>query len=205
MTKTIVLSYFNSDINWIKDIPQEYEIIIYNKGTTPLIIDREIKEIKLENHGRESHSYIRYISDNYEKLSDITFFSQANPHEHISSFIDLLDITDSFWFSDLGYYYCYLDGTPTHPNLPISNFCKKINLSPPEKIYFKPNGIFSVKKENILNRPKFFYDNILNIIEHTNKHNENLESIGDNSYPWILERLWDLIFDLKDEKLYEKI
>lgn len=72
----IIVARYNEDISWLSDIQDE--CIIYNKGYTLNLKN----EIKLPNVGRESHTYLRYIIDNYHNLPDIVLFTQANIEEH---------------------------------------------------------------------------------------------------------------------------
>jgi hypothetical protein len=77
MTYKIVVARYNEDINWLKK--QMSNCIIYNKGKKLNIQN----EIMLPNIGRESHTYLNYIIENYKKLPDIVIFTQANISDHV--------------------------------------------------------------------------------------------------------------------------
>jgi hypothetical protein len=74
MSYQIVVARYNEDIEWITDNNK----IIYNKGI-PLNINNEVL---LENIGRESETYLRYIIDNYDKLPEVVVFTQGNIKDH---------------------------------------------------------------------------------------------------------------------------
>jgi hypothetical protein len=79
----IVISRYDEDLNWIDKIPSKYEVIVYNKGEDDLndAVKSRIDDFYfIENVGREGHTYLHHICENYENLSDIIFFTQANPH-----------------------------------------------------------------------------------------------------------------------------
>jgi len=71
----LIVARYNEDLNWIKS---KYDnIFIYNKGN-----DNLKNSIKLNNLGRESHTYIYHIYNNYENLNDINIFSQGRINDH---------------------------------------------------------------------------------------------------------------------------
>ena len=74
---TIVVSRYNETLKWLNDSPfNAYAIIIYNKGMNNEFEKPDNVEsvIKLNNVGREGHTYLYHIINNYEHLPDITIF-----------------------------------------------------------------------------------------------------------------------------------
>jgi len=72
----IVISRFNEDIEWIDLIDKDkFNFVIYNKGINNL----KYPNIQLENVGRESHTFLKYILDNYNCLTEWTIFLQGEP------------------------------------------------------------------------------------------------------------------------------
>jgi len=75
-TVDLVVARYEEDISWINSIPKDIydRVIIYNKGgDAEFNIDRsEVKN--LPNYGRESHTYLSHVIDNYDNLADLTFF-----------------------------------------------------------------------------------------------------------------------------------
>lgn len=76
MRTHVVISRYDEDIDWVKNLTYPYTI--YNKGED----DISLPNIKLQNLGRESGTYIHHIIQNYEHLPDSLILLQANPFEH---------------------------------------------------------------------------------------------------------------------------
>lgn len=72
----IVISRYMEDLKWLdNDNFRNYRIIIYNKGSNDDFYKPPNSVIiKLPNYGRESHTYLFHIINNYENLSDLTVF-----------------------------------------------------------------------------------------------------------------------------------
>lgn len=78
MKNKIVISRYDENLDWLDLINQSnYDIVIYNKGND---INREC--IKLDNVGREAHTFLTYIVDNYDNLPEYTIFLQGEPFYH---------------------------------------------------------------------------------------------------------------------------
>lgn len=69
----IIISRYNEDLEWINEYPfNQFEYIVYNKGINENFCKNNVKEIiNLPNVGRESHTYLYHIVNNYDNLSDI--------------------------------------------------------------------------------------------------------------------------------------
>jgi hypothetical protein len=75
----IVVARYNENMEWIKNEPfNASSYIVYNKGSNSDFAktDKFKEEIKLDNVGRETHSYLTHIINNYDNksLADITVF-----------------------------------------------------------------------------------------------------------------------------------
>lgn len=78
----IVVARFQEDINpWINDFKNQ--VVVYNKHSGPNL---------LPNVGREAHTYLHFIIDNYHKLPDVTVFCQGDIFKHVqeSEYSDIL-------------------------------------------------------------------------------------------------------------------
>lgn len=87
--KQIVVSRYNENLKWINSLDKNIEVIVYNKGDSDIdetILKRINKLVRIKNVGREGHTYLTHIIDNYDALADITFFTQGNPHPHFNEF-----------------------------------------------------------------------------------------------------------------------
>lgn len=76
----LVVARYNEDVSWIKHIPEDIysKIYIYNKGPDTEFDLPKSNVIKLENLGRECHSYLTHVVTNYDNLADVTFFMQGS-------------------------------------------------------------------------------------------------------------------------------
>lgn len=89
----IVIARFNESVEWIKYIPEDFEIYIYNKGdqiSSPEIVRKASHIIGRPNHGRESETYLCHMMTAVEDNDDFTVFSQADPFTHSPDFLKLL-------------------------------------------------------------------------------------------------------------------
>ena len=81
----LVISRYNENLDWINKLPirDDINIVIYNKGQ---YIDKD--NILLKNVGREAHTYITYILDNFDCLPNYVCFLQGNPFDHCRDIIN---------------------------------------------------------------------------------------------------------------------
>jgi hypothetical protein len=89
MKTEIVIARYNENLDWLKKIKKSknLKITVYNKGKD----DINIPYIQLPNIGRESHTYLYHIMNNYDKLADQTIFCQGNSIYHSPGFLDLIN------------------------------------------------------------------------------------------------------------------
>lgn len=83
----IVVSRYNENLKWLLEYPfTEFEYIIYNKGDDENFVKRNVKKIiNIQNIGREGHTYLYHIIENYDNLPNINIFLPGS----INSNIDL--------------------------------------------------------------------------------------------------------------------
>ena len=202
MTCIFVVARYNENIDWLNNVINRS--IVYNKGT-PLHIQNEIM---VENKGRESETYLRYIIDHYDSLPDVVVFIQAN----IEDYIGKNDVNyvlkmanhaiqygkskpymhsqtktnmtwDKKWNYNNGYYL-----QENYKNKPIvfcDWFTTHIQPEYPDPIYIYRNGLFAVKKEYILKKPLEYYKQLILEVNH---HDNPAEG-------HFLERSWYYIFN----------
>ena len=210
MLERIVISRYNENIEWIKNLNATNRVLIYNKGNA-IKCENNLNIVSLKNVGREAHTWIYHIYHNYEKLDEKTLFLQGR-----------IDDLNCMVFKNLDYYFSRLEEnefcasrlgllTPFHwkDNLNIENddrykkdwndfkigrnsegfrlFAKNLFGKVPIFIPTSYGGCFSVKKEAILFYPKSFYLKLLENLEH---HIHPIEA-------HYLERLWCFMFSKK--------
>jgi hypothetical protein len=75
---SLVVARYNEPIDWL--IPYNDIVIIYNKGHEN--IEGFSRVVHVENIGREGHTYLYHIIQNYENISENTIFTQCDPFAH---------------------------------------------------------------------------------------------------------------------------
>lgn len=201
MKKNLIISRYEEDIRWIFD--HNYiadKIHIYNKGSH-LEIDKSIFYKELDNYGRECSTYLTFIIDFYEQLNsdDIYIFSQANPFDHNTLFIDsVVSLTEDTILPETLSTAYGIEKTSAHMGdikdtafprgIPLRSYFNHLflgGLSGEHTV--KYHALWAVKGSALLFRSKSFYEYCLGLIPET-----------DNSIEaHIFERLWQYIFDGK--------
>jgi hypothetical protein len=77
----LVVSRFREEVSWAEAFGT---YTIYNKGRDDLPARVRSNSIRLPNVGREAHTYIHHIVENYDKLEDIIIFSQGGYAAHVN-------------------------------------------------------------------------------------------------------------------------
>ena len=182
------ISYYEGDLSWIYKLDQS-KYIVYNKSDKEL--PKEIKNIKVKNVGYNLSSYLEYIIKNYDNLPDSIIFCKNNildRHLNKDLFLKLIkrdiftsleeNISEKYDFvsltlSDQGFneintsWYKYNYDRLYFAN--YNDFYSFIFKSSVIPIFlkFSPGGNYLLKKENILIRPKSFYQNLKLFISHS--------------------------------------
>lgn len=195
----IVVARYNEDLSWLPN--GDPKVKVYDKGSGG----------NLPNIGRESHTYLTYIVQNYENLPDVVIFTQGSMYDHgYKSYEQFLKLSDdkshsnnlthypygqffydyntSEWNSD--HLYAWKEQNDPIDNLGFRKWFKTYvdveNVHDfKEGIDFWMGAIFSIRRECILSRPKEYYKRLLEYIPKT----KNPE-VGH-----FLERSWYYIFN----------
>jgi hypothetical protein len=192
----LVIARYLEDISWSNKF--DVDRFIYNKS-----LDEIENSIKLENIGLEPHTFLYHIINNYDNLSDYTFFLQGTPHDHdpdienkINSYING-EVND---FELIG-----IDHTTE--SLKNYSFVIPSHVScfgcPPKYpyFYFKAGGQFVISKEKILSNPIEFYQYLYNLF-YLDPSDPLYVTHGDKSViglPHFFERFWSKIFGENNE------
>ena len=211
---TVVISRYNEDLKWLdSDNFSIYNIIIYNKGINDNFIKLpNMTIINLDNVGRESHTYLYYVINNYNNLTDITIFLHGScdmQHKYIKmkNLLNYINLKNKpIFIYDLKY-----DNVKNVLyNFTIENYQgtnqQNKNLNPESKLelseirpfgkwfehYFNDIkiqhisycGIFSVDKKDILQHSKEYYENLI-------KQLSNSSNPEGGHY---FERSWEAVF-----------
>lgn len=201
-----VIAHFNEDLHWVDDIRDIAHISIYHKGTNP-----PENAIILPNVGREAHTFLTHIVEQYDTLADITLFLQGNPYDHLpcdphfkescKHMVRLAEqhgITTNISYapySERGFVlneYAY-----KYDNVYGPWFERVFGITfPREGIFWYIGATMAVRKDKILTRPKVFYERLLQEVDH---HHTPIEA-------HFFERSWYYVFNIHtDHELHENI
>ena len=219
---TIVISRYNEDLKWLSELNKEkFNIIVYNKGINDNFIKLpNMTIIKLDNVGRESHTYLYHIINNYNILSDITIFLPGScdmQHKYIKmkKLLNLLNLKNK---AILIYDLKYNNIKNVLYNFTIENYQgtnqqnKEINLESNLELseirlfgkwyeyyfnnvisnYISYNSIFSVDKKDILQHSKEYYENLI----------KQLCNSSNSEVIHYFERSWEAVFYPMNNSLF---
>lgn len=188
--KELVIAAYDRSYSWVKDLNSDIRITVYRKGSNPLLSNEVLIE---PNVGRDVHTFFNHLYSRYDSLSDVTFFSQDYPFDHVSNYIEIINgdrelwdkhshqSVDGCWFfcTQYGILSCDRSGRPHHPNLNLEKMWGLLfsDLPCPETFYFTPTGHFAITREHARKIPREYYKHILDILS-TYK-----------TSPWEIERL----------------
>ncbi len=178
----LVVAHYREDLSWLEDF-SVLPVTVYSKGGTG--------PNELPNVGREAHTYLHHIIENYDSLADVTVFLQGDPRDHVP------DVFEKIWSVDSRTQYRELSdlmlvddalGRPPQPGLPLATFYERLfEAAAPEYYCCRVGACFAVSRDNIRQRSLDFYRRALNLV------------LTEDRGPWCIERLWHFIFQTKSE------
>lgn len=176
----IVVAKYQEDVRWVS-VFAGLSVTVYDKGDP-------LSPNSLPNVGREAHTYLHHIINNYDALPDVTVFLQGNPFDHCGPLLPerVWQLHREDGFVDL----CHLAlpedafGNPTQPGLPLAEVYREVfGEDPPEFFICRVGACFAVSRERVRSRSIEFYQRLLRL------------SVDHKLGPWLLERYWWKIFD----------
>ena len=198
----IVVARYNEDISYLSLFNSI--MIIYNKGNNDIPFN--YNSIILPNIGRESHTYLYHIINNYDNLANKTLFIQGKIKDH-----KLLPMVEYFKPGDfIGRKSKYNIDFLKHPIKHSGKYLKELingslrrtNYTPYEWLNMVGINItelddfemvwganFCVSKELIHKKPKIFYEHLIKYVDYDINPEEG----------HIFERSWYLIFNSAQE------
>ncbi len=175
----LVVARYNESVEWTRDYPNK---IIYNKGDRSTIPeDLHHCVIDIPNVGRETHTILYHIINNYDNLNDITVFSQGKYDDHMTTD----EFNNLFNLNELGYSTNYICSSifgkykstytfrimdwkgklsPTKYNENYGQWYERVIQKPfPEEHKIIWTGsFFGITSKNIKQYSKEFYERLLN-------------------------------------------
>lgn len=220
-TRSLVLCRYNENVDWITNLENDdIQIFVYDKGEDLQLEQSNLKKVKLDNVGREAHTYMYHIVENYDNLTDQVYFSQADPfspltgepNSYIPNYLEELKnqmvnqkIEGGFrWIgrkTDNGLqmdYGSHIDNISGHPN-PYRRSLNNIYESAFEKpcpfiSNYYIGGFFFVEKENIYQHTLDQYKKLRDIVSYPEQ--KEFEGFW-KSNPFeahLLEKMYGIIF-----------
>jgi len=190
-----VVSRYKKNVDWVYKLKNINKIYIYDKETPENEYNIPV------NKGNEASVYLKYIIDNYEKLTDFTFFIHDDEYawHHSSSIIDKYDeavasnelyynindncilgsIVNNDWYQEiLMWYDKYIEEYIPMNTLPNKDWTKK----------HRGSAQFLVHKSLITNLPLKFYENLYEWIITTDMENAK----SGRFLEWTWHIFWDI-------------
>ncbi len=96
----LVIARYAEALDWLADVPPEFEVAVYNKGaaiTSDAVRARAASITERPNQGRESETYLSHVlglrQPGGTQDDDFVVFAQGDPFEHSPDFLELLRAT----------------------------------------------------------------------------------------------------------------
>ena len=200
----VIIFRYQENLEWINSIANSNyieKIIIFNKGL-PDIIKKHEKIKIIQNTDKEGDTYLDYIINNFNNLSDNIWFVKADPFKHNPMFLELFkdENIEKYINNDL-----QTLTTRYIENIPPKNFYENndiYNISEKAKVI----RYFINKNDMQLEGHSYFFDK-----GHQNKYDEfkkkyKVESVTDYLCDFIgiakpkyniIEYLWSACFFVK--------
>jgi hypothetical protein len=220
----IVIARYNEDLKWLNDKKfNKYKCTIYNKGVNDTFYKPpKSKIIKLKNVGMCDHTYLYHIVTNYDNLNKITVFLPGSSDldykmKRINKLFKEIENRNKavFLFNESYnnvqeelYDFTINNHTPAHSKnnkLNTSNTLVPATIRPFGKwfenkfgdtiiTHISYYGIFSASNKDIKNKPKSFYNDLLNEVNKVTNHET----------AHYFERSWEaVLYPLKNTDLVE--
>ncbi|CAM9690842.1 unnamed protein product, partial [Phaeothamnion confervicola] len=202
----LVVAHFKEDLGWLNDLVESCPLnsmflaTVYEKGgSSEIDADKSSQSLVqhkvLKNVGRETHTYLSHIIENYYKLADVTAFVQGKPSDHSMTIkTDLEDlVTGRYEVNSFKYLSDW--------RIEIKNFVPQYHpriqrmlgdlyddlfrTVRPQRFCFNAGAMFCVTRQTIQQRPKWFYEYLIGFVD------KAINPI----HGFCFERLWELIFD----------
>jgi len=209
----ILVARYNEDLNWLKEEPfNKYNTIVYNKGLNDDFNKTNSKKIiKIENVGREGHTYLYHIIQNYDNLADVTIFLPGSgdmPHKmnNIKKIMSSIENYKTTTF--IGYKYNnirndffdfkidnYISTNESNKKMNNESKTQLATIRPFGEWYdkfFKDiivqyvsfGGLFAISREHIRQHPKSYYEKLI----------QELNTSSNPEAGHFFERSWNAVF-----------
>ena len=177
----LVIARYRENVDWRHRF-QGIPTIVYEKG-------ERRGAYRLPNIGREAHTYLHHIVTHYGHLAPLTVFLQGDPYSHVADLEDKLwNLSPDVGFQDLCDHVLVEDGDghPIQPGLGLREIYQALFDEPaPDFFLCHSAACFAVSRENVLRRPRTFYEKARDLV------------VSRELGPWEIERLWQTMFQTR--------
>ena len=203
----IVVARYNENISWLNKFKNI--TLVYNKGNYDKCLN-DFNVISLPNFGRESHTFLYHIINNYDNLKEYTIFFQGSLKFDKNIKHNALNIENYFQINDFNATLQKVDfDLFKHPIKHFGKWKREQDSGIMKKSYFTCyswlknfmdfddsninyinvawGAIFSIHKSVILRKPKIFYEHLIRFIDYHPNPEEG----------HFFERSWHFIFHNK--------
>lgn len=202
----LVVARYREDLRWLRRVPRSVRITVYNKGVEIdpglagiLSEGHEISFHRLENEGREAHSYLTHLVRKYAEIAPVTVFCQGHPFDHAPDFHDRMrGMAEGGERPPPFLWYGFLEETddrhgrrlfvpwsknPERKELETGRLYEELfGGASPDFFHFRGGAQFAVTREAVHRRGPEFYQRALDL------------SVGIPLAAHSYERIWDRIF-----------
>jgi hypothetical protein len=212
-TSLIVIARYNEKLKWLSDKPfSNHNVLVYNKGVNEDFYP--VKHVvRLDNVGREGHSYLYHIVNHYDDLTDIIIFlpgsvNMSHKIEKSKMMLQKIEETKKAVFpafsvnkSELYDFKLdeYMASSPENNSINNESTLELARIRPFGQWFqskfgdydltrLSYGGVLSVSKKDVLQHPKSFYEKLLEELSHSSN-----PEVGH-----YVERSWQAIFSMKD-------
>jgi hypothetical protein len=94
MKHQVVVARHGENLDWLECRPDGVGVVVYNKRRLPNqgYWHEGTRVVELLNLGRESQTYLHHIVQNYDRLADVTLFTQGDPYAHVPRSFNVFDL-----------------------------------------------------------------------------------------------------------------
>ena len=215
----IVVARYSEDVDWLGDLA--HHCIIYNKWH-PATLEDEYKYkrvVQLPNVGRESHTYLYHIVENYDNLAPVTVFTQARIEDHFEGQWTPQNGCEFLWSlgkqaalygqSQNAQMYSQLGGMSAIPLFNLRAYYARglqktayDNLGqwftaltghdiPCQGVPWYKNALFAVKRDRIHQHPRSFYETLM----------QEVNNAVNPEAGHYFERTWYMIFSTRTGRI----
>jgi hypothetical protein len=193
MTTKVVISKYNEDVEWVKDI--KYNTLIYDKSADPIE-----GSIPRPNIGREAETLLYYIIEYYNNLPDLTIFLQGDPRSNPISFTyqEVIDEVNKDHEYELKTILTWEGNTIDSDYwLKSVEILNNILFIDGKKIKYSSGVQYVIPKECITQRPLDLYLLLYSLVLKFGDKglNSNKININDGIDAWTMELIWGNIFN----------